>query len=197
MRKITILIVLFLVSCSSYYKPPVLDSESKSFSTTSKIPSNGVLMEEPFQKRYKNIVFVYNTTGDFNFDKYITNSFKNMNIFDAVFTQYEMEQLIFNKNLQDEITSITRVSELQELYNHIGDTLVMRINKLKVREHAYQVSFEVFDAKNGKLVLHIRNYAYLWTGIDEPLYYPMFNAILEWARGDKITTEQTPETFRN
>jgi hypothetical protein len=189
--------LLFIISCSTTVKPAKLDPKSGSFPTQSKIPSNGVLVEKPFLERYKNLIFVYNDIGDLNLDKFITQSFKNMNVFNTVLTQYEMEQLIYSKNLQDKIISITRLSGIQKAHNNIGDFLVVKVRKSRVGNYDYELDFQVFDAQNGDLVLHIRNHAFAWTGLDEPLFYPMFNAVLEWATGKKITTEQNPDIFRN
>jgi hypothetical protein len=200
-------LLLFLISCSTTLKPPVIDPTTSYFPTESKIPSNGVLVEEPFLERYKNLLFVYttpNTSGDFRIDQSITQSFLNMEVFKKVVTKYQMEQLVYDNNLQDEVQTMTDRLELHNLYNNIGDFLMVRIDVewFGDRDNKFwEMDFQVFDPKNGKLVLHIRNQESemgmlgLTTGIDEGLLYPMYNAFLEWARGEKITKETGSDPF--
>ena len=30
--------------------------------------------------------------------------------------------------------------------------------------------------------------AFNWAGLDDPLFFPLFNAFLEWTKGEKIRT---------
>jgi len=199
-----LLLILLLISCTSYLKPGVLDPTTSYFPTKSKIPSNGVLVEEPFQKRYKKLLFVYTTpttSSDVNIDVLITQSFKNMEVFDKVVTKYEMEQLIYDNNLQNEVITMTDRLELHNLYKQIGDFLMVRIDaelyKMNSSGH-YFIDFQVSDPKDGKLVLQIRNsFADLIIrSVDHGLLYPMYNAFLEWTRGEKITTGQGKGNFQ-
>lgn len=50
-------------------------------------------------------------------------------------------------------------------------------------------NLKAYDSENGKDVLVLENKAFNWAGLDKPLFYPLFNAFLEWVRGDRITTK--------
>ena len=60
--------------------------------------------------------------------------------------------------------------------------------------YEYTASLKVHDPETGQYVLVLENEATNWSGLDQPLFYPLFNAFLQWTRGEEILTA-SPRTI--
>ena len=85
---------------------------------------------------------------------------------------------------------ITGFIELKKLQKEIGDFLIVDLDDIRKASGswAHEGNLKVYDPENGKLLLHLYKKGVNWKGLDQPIFYPLFNGFLDWAQGKKIRT---------
>lgn len=189
LKLVLIPLILLLGACSTTLKPTAL-GETGYFDTNTKLASDGIKTEEPFKPEYKKMIYVKTDEKNEQFNTFYLETFKNMNEFESVLNKEEMEALVFNKGLASKVSSVSDKIGLHNLHKEIGSFLVVEPYAEWKGGYDYIANLKAYDPETGKDVLVIENEAFNWAGLDKPLFYPLFNAFLEWVRGEKIQTKQ-------
>jgi len=179
---------LLVTGCSTTLKSTNL-SEGGYFSTNAKIVYDGVKKKEEFKEKYKTLLYVKTDEKNKQFNSFYIETFKNMNVFEKVYDKELMENMVFEKKLTGSVFSISDKIGLHSLQKHIGPFLVVEPYVEWVKGYEFKAELKAYDPETGKDVLVIENKAFNWAGLDKPLFYPLFNAFLEWVRGEEITTK--------
>ena len=185
-----LLLVSLLCACSTTLKPTTLD-ETGYFGTSTKIRSDSIKTKESFRPEYKKMLYVKTDEKNEKFNTFYIETFKNMNEFEKVLCKDEMESLVFEKNLTDSVSSVSDKIGLHNLQKEIGPFLVVEPYAEFLGGYNYSANLKAYDPETGKDVLVIENKAFNWAGLDKPLFYPLFNAFLEWVRGENIQTRSS------
>lgn len=192
-----LLTAFFLTGCSTSLQPRTLDA-SGFFPTKSKLSANDVKINKPFLAKYKALAYVITgypvsavmLTGQPESPKYndfYIKSFENMGVFTNVLDVPGLERLVIQRNLTSQVPNVADLLTLNALEKHIGPFLIV-MPAIQFRGHfAFYARFKVIDAETGETVLLIENTATNWTGLDDPLFFPLFNAFLQWTRGELIS----------
>jgi hypothetical protein len=184
-------LLCFVCGCSSTLKPTVLNSTGY-FETDTVLYANSIDRIEPFKNQYTSLLYVKTDENNKRFNTFHLETFKNMNIFKEVRDKGEMENLVFEKGLANRVSNVSDKIGLHNLQKEIGPFLVVEPHTEWEGGYNYIASLKVFDPQSGKDVLVIKNKAFNWAGLDKPLFFPLFNAFLDWARGEKIAIKPTP-----
>ena len=186
-------IILGLWGCSTTLKATKLNDKGY-FPTSSKIAADGIKVEEPFNPKYRALLYVKTDEKSEEYNDFFIQSFKNMHIYDDVLGKEEIENLVFDRGLADTVTSVSDKIGLHNLYKHIGNFLVVEPTTFFKGGYDYSAELKTIDPETGKIVLLIENEAFNFAGLDKPLFYPLFNAFLEWSQGKPISTRVKTES---
>jgi hypothetical protein len=181
---------LLLGGCSTTLKPTAV-GETGYFDTNTKLIYDGIIIEKAFKPEYKKMIYVKTDEDNEKFKMFYLETFKNMNEFDSVFSKEELETLVFDRDLTGKVSSVSDKIGLHNLQKEIGSFLVVEPYADWKGGYDYIANLKVYDPETGKDVLVLENTAFNWAGLDKPLFYPLFNAFLEWSRGENIQTEPT------
>ena len=102
-----------------------------------------------------------------------------------------MEQMVFSKNLSDEVSSVSDRIGLHNLQKHIGNFLIIEPYVEWKGGYSFFSSLKAFDAHTGEIVLHLENTAFNWSGLDQPLFFPLLNGLVQWIENQPIPEEQS------
>jgi hypothetical protein len=184
-------IVLLASSCSSTLKAKKLD-DSGYFPTSTKITQEDIKVQEPFNAKFLPLLYVKTDEKHIKYNDFFLQSFKNMNVFETVLDKESVENLVIEKELTDKVTSVSDKIGLYHLQTHIGAFLVVEPYFVWEGGYNYSADLKAFDPENGEVVFHVTNQAFNWAGLDKPLFYPLFNAFLDWTQNRPISTSQKP-----
>lgn len=180
-------IVLMLGACATTLEPTPL-GKTGYFETDAKIVSDGVKLKEEFKPEYTRMIYVKTDNKNERFNTFYLESFENMGQFERVLAKEDIESLVFEKNLANKVLNVSDRVGLHNLRKRIGPFLVVEPNVEWLEGYLYRASIKAYDPKTGKEVLVLEHEAFNWAGLDQPLFYPLFNAFLQWARGEEIET---------
>ena len=178
-------IFLLILACSTTFKSSKL-GESGYFDTDTKIHRDDILVNESFSPEYKKMLYVKTDKENVQLNNFFMESFKNMNQFDTVFIKDDLEAFVVEKGLSDKIPDVSNKIVLHNLQKEIGTFLVVEPYYERISEYNYIGYLKAINPETGKEVIVLKNKAYNLTGLDKPLFYPLFNAFLDWVRGDDI-----------
>lgn len=184
---LSIVLSISIVGCSTTMKGTQLN-ESGRFPTNTKLRADGVKVVKPFNDKYESLLYVRtddSTTKQYK-DFFIT-SFSNMKVFDRVVQKSDLETLVIEKNLTDNVSNISDLVGLNQLQKKIGSFLVVVPYVERKGIYGFMASLEAVDPETGETVLLLEQEAFNWTGLDEPLFYPLLNGFLEWSKGRQIS----------
>lgn len=187
--KIIIMATLALAACSSTLQPAALNPATGYFPTRSKIIKGGAVVTAPFDAKYANILYVKTDSKSDKFNGFYVTTFKNMNKFNHVYTKNELEELVIQKGLSGKVQNVSDLIGLKNLSDAIGPVLVAEPIVEHLGGYNWSTTLKVIDAQDGKEVLSITNTAFNFSGLDDPLFYPVFNGFLSWVNGQPIETQ--------
>jgi hypothetical protein len=97
-----------------------------------------------------------------------------------------MQEYIIEKGLA-QIAPTSELASLHNLQKRIGAFLVGDFDLIRSDPRSVWYTFEVriYNPVDGEKVLHIRHAALNWSGLDEPVLYPVLNAVLDWINENK------------
>jgi len=186
---IGLVLCLALSACSSTLKPANLDIKTGSFQTQSKISKDGIQKETPFDDKYLSLLYVKTDGKNERFNDFFITTFKNMNRFKNVYDKSDLEKLVIQRGLTGRVQNVSDLIGLKNLSDEIGPLLVVEPTVEFLGAYTFTASFKVTNAQTGEDVLVVKNKAINWGGLDQPLFYPLFNAFLAWTNHQPIATE--------
>ena len=183
-----------LIYSPTYWEADELN-ENGLFEINEILIKNGVIYEEPFMPIYHNLIYVKNVEIEGRiinyhdkFNSFLFDSFKNMNVFDDVLNQEQLESLVLKRGLAEKVSNLCDREGLYRLSRVIGPFLVVEtsIETVAKRDGTMpsKIQFKVFNASTGEDVLILQNRTKRFT--EDSLFFPAFNAFLQWVRGEEI-----------
>lgn len=173
---------LALSGCSSTLKVANLNSAGK-FDSNAHVKAEDIKIIAPFDKaKYGGLVVVLPFTENNQINDFYFQSIKNSGKFGTVLDKAGVERLVIDKNITD-VTDATSILSLRKLSNTIGPFLVVKPYFEYKGGYNFQASIEAVDATTGSTVFRAQKGAFNWGGLDKPLFYPLFNAFVDWVDG--------------
>lgn len=182
---IAVFSIFLLTACGSTLKI-TKPQENGYYQTKTKVPAESILVSETVNlSKYKPIYFAkVDHENDKKYLDFYKSSIENVNYFDKVLVQSDMEQLILSNGLADKVTSVSDTIGLYHAQKHLGDFLVGELNTEHKGGYNYEANLKVLDPSNGKILFHVHHKAVNWDGLDQPLFLPMFNAFIDWVKAN-------------
>jgi hypothetical protein len=179
---------IFVGGCSTTFKVANLDSQTGRFLTRTKLGPESYLVRKNINARaFKQLLYIrgIDTRGEDKVSNFFIQSFANIGFFESVKDKVEMEKFIIAKGLADSTPNVSDLIGLNRLEKRIGKFLVA--DCLLKWEMGNWFTFQVifFNPEDGQEVLHISHRAYNLAGLDDPLFYPVFNAVKDWIDENK------------
>lgn len=191
MRGIVLTLVLasaILSGCSSTLKTRDIDATGR-FPTDTVLADGGVKAAKPFQAKYKALAYI-KTDGNKNteYNDFFVKTFTKTGAFSKTATKGDLETLVIEWKLADKVGNISDLIGLNQLQKQIGPFLVVEPHVEWRGGYNFYANLKAIDPETGETVLHIEQTAFNWSGLDDPLFFPLFNAFLQWTKGEKIAT---------
>lgn len=185
---ITVL-VLLLSGCASNGVVRKLEANG-TFAATSKVAAEDIRVAKPFKPKYGEVAYLLiNSEGSDVNNKFLASVIKSSGVFRKTMEVPEMERMIVEKRLADKVGSAIDLVSLNKLQKEIGFFLVVDPSMEWKGGYNFTGSIKVQDPETGDTVLHLQRNAFNWAGLDDPLTYPLVNALIQWSRGEQISTE--------
>ncbi|MCF8207481.1 MAG: hypothetical protein K9J82_20525 [Methylotenera sp.] len=178
-----------LSGCSSTLKSRDIDAATGRFPTDTLLATDGVKTEKPFQAKYRELAYI-KTDGNKNaeYNSFLTANFSKTKAFTKIVKKDELESLIIERKLTDKVSNISDLIGLNQLQKQIGPFLIIEPYVEWKGGYNFFGSIKAIDPETGETVFLVEQTAFNWAGLDDPLFFPLFNAFLEWTKGEKIRT---------
>jgi hypothetical protein len=182
-----------LAGCSSTLKPAAVNTEGR-FDTSSTVDASGQTIAGPFiPERHGKMAVVFTFTENNTVNDFFYQSIKNSKKFENVYNQSELEKYIIKHNIEG-VTDTGSLLSMNKLAKIIGPFLVIKPYIEWKGGYDYIATLEVIDAETTETVLKVEKKAFNWAGLDKPLFYPLFNALIDWTEGRAPPPAPEPRT---
>ncbi len=191
------LFVLILFSgvicgCSTTLKPRPLDAGGR-FPTSYQLDAGGVKVAKPFPEKARDLAFVHSEAPEATaYAKFWVESIRHLRAFTNVVLKPELEALVIDKKLTSKVSGVSDLIGLHQLAEQIGPFLVVEPILIFRGGYNFTATLKAIDAASGETVLMLEQKAFNWSGLDDPLFYPLLNAFGQWTRGETISTGSKP-----
>jgi len=189
---LVVLIILAVFSSCSTTLKATRPNESGYFPTSTKITQDDIHAQKPFLEKYCTMLYVMTDEKNDKYNDFFVTSFVNMNMFEEVLDKEGLEKLVIEKGLTDRVTNVSDKIGLHHLQSHMGVFLVVEPYSIWEGGYNYSAELKAFDPETGETVFHVTNEAINWAGLDKPLFYPLFNAFIDWTHNRPIDTMDKP-----
>jgi hypothetical protein len=180
-------VALLATGCSTTFRAAPLNPEGR-FPTTTKLSVDAVKTNEPFEEKFRPLAYVkFDQQTNSQYQDFVIASLRNTKAFTRVVTKAELESMVIEKALTDKVSNVSDLIGLNHLQKEIGPFLVVEINLEWKGGYDFLGTLKSIDPSNGKTMLLLEQQAFNFSGLDGPLFYPLFNGFLEWTQGKPIT----------
>lgn len=189
LRMVALLPLFLLAACSSTLKTKPLDARTGYFPTQTKLDAEGIKTQKPFSDTYKNLVYIkIDDSKSKQYTAFFVESFKNMKSFGKVDEKADLESIVITQHLSDKVATVSDLVGLNKLQASIGPFLIVEPYVEWKGGYSFMAQLKATDPSTGETVLLLEQTAFNWAGLDEPLFYPLLNAFMQWTRGERIAT---------
>lgn len=190
LRLIGLATLVFLISgCSTTLTTREVDASGK-FPSQFKLDADGIKTIKPYVEKYKTLAYIKTDESKAKqYNEFFVESFKNMKVFNKVVQKTDLESLVVERKLTDKVSNISDLIGLINLQKQIGPFLVVEPYVEWKGGYNFFAHLKVIDPESGETVLLLEQNAFNWAGLDDPLFFPLLNAFLQWTKGETITTE--------
>ncbi len=183
LNAIGIVLVLIITGCGTSLRVIKVNPETKLFPTMIKVDQDDIIVREMIDlNKYTSLLLVRVNTKYSLYQDFFQQSVKNLTIFDTVFNKVQFEQALIEKGLTGEVVNISDLIGLHRASKYYGKFLIADLQTNIIGRHYYLGETKVLNPENGKIIFHVKKKAFNWDGLDQPLYYPMFNELAMWVR---------------
>ena len=175
-------LALTISACTSTMKATPLTGAGR-FDTTSRVDAANITTKAPFDKgKYGKLAYVKSLGDNKTINQFFLQSVTNSHVFETVMGKDELEQMVIKRNIDSAGTPDSLIG-LHKLAEAIGPFLILEPYVEWKGGYNYEASIKAIDPATGDTVFQAKKKAFNWAGLDAPLFYPLFNAFLEWAQG--------------
>lgn len=178
------MIILF-IRCSSTFKVKQVDvANNHKYPTEKTLTSKEILVREnlPQLNEYKQFLYIKNEDEFDKYKNYLKGTLQNIGFFDAIYYKQDLERIVIQKGLTDKVSSISDNIGLLNLQKEIGKFLVLHTSVIYKGGYSYEFNFELIDPTKANTIYKVRNQAFNWSGLDRPLFHPVFNDYAMWIK---------------
>ena len=143
-------------------------------------------VQSPFLSSYTKLLYVMTDSKIDSYNDFFIKTFADMGTFSAVDNKSNLEALVIQRNLTDKVSNVSDLVGLNRLSKEIGPFAIVEPSVIFLGGFQFKASLKVTDASTGQVVFKVTNTATNWAGLDKPLFYPLFNAFLDWTKGRPI-----------
>ncbi len=191
-RAAAIAALALLAGCSSTLKSVPLNATTGRYETGSLVKAEDVEIKAPFDRaKYGKFAYVKTLGQVQTLNGFFLESVRNTKLFVTVANKDEVERLVI-QNKYDGVGDPDSLIALHKLAEAMGPFLVIEPYVEWKGGYDYIASIKVVDPTTTETVFSVKKKAFNWAGLDKPLFYPLFNAMLDWAEGKKVQTEAPP-----
>lgn len=176
---------LIITGCGTTLKATQPEADGY-YKTDKKLEENNILVAKNVQlTKYEEMFYAQVDENNEQFQDFFKSSIENAKLFDRIVIKSDMEQIVLNKGLADKITSVSDLIGLHHAQKNLGDFLVGNLSTKWEGGYDFTAELKVIDPSDGEVVFHATNKAFNWDGLDKPLFFPLFNAFIEWANNNR------------
>lgn len=179
-----LLVGMPLAGCATTMATPATNSGGR-FQTTVRLTSAQVLVTAPFDRAKTPVVYVRASTGAPALDRFFVESVKATGQFETVLDSQQLQERViaWSKETGNSASFVDSNAGLYEFSKRFGPLLVVEPSVEWIGGYDYESGLRAFDTTTGQTVFLARNKAFNWAGLDQPLFYPLFNAFIDWTQG--------------
>jgi hypothetical protein len=182
---LSITVLMFaLGSCSPTMKVKNIDKGSDQLPTDTNLKNQEILVRKNIRlSDYKQFLFVRTgspgqTMG--RYDHYVLGTLKNIGFFDHVYSETDMQKLIIQKGIVDQVNGSLDNIGMYNLQKEIGKFLIAQTFCEQVSKYTFEYHLEIIDPSSGETIYYIKHKGTNWSGLDRPLFNPVFNDFIVW-----------------
>lgn len=184
-------------ACSSTLTATNLNDQGR-FDANTQVDPEDVQITKPFKSEWGKMVVVADFTESNGMNDFNYQMIQNLGKFETVYDKDKLEQYVLSNRI-DGVTDTTSILSLNKLAEREGPFLLIRPYAEHRGGYDFSGALEAVDVQTGDAVFRVDKGAFNWAGLDKPLFYPIYNALMDWVEGktepnsQKIIRPDSPE----
>lgn len=175
-----------LAGCTSTLRPAQLGADGR-FATGSAVDPRKITINGPFvAAEHARMAVVLDFTENNQIKDFYFQSISNSGVFQQTFSETTLERYLLENNVEN-VTDTSSLLSLRNLARARGNFLIIKPYIEAGMGYQVSSSLEVYDAASGTMLFRAEKQVTNWAGLDGPLFYPLFNSLIEWTRGEAVS----------
>lgn len=171
-----------LSACATTLKTTELNPQGR-YTTQTMLDASKVTVTKPFDAaRHGGRALVADYKDDKTFGDFLVASVRNTKKFGTVYTEGELEKYVITSGVEG-VTDTSSLLSLNKLAKATGPLLLIKPYVEWKGGYNFSASIEAIDTETTETVFSAKQDAFNWSGLDQPLFYPLFNSLIDWTEG--------------
>lgn len=147
-------------------------------------------------KSYKKLIYIRPNSQNFmndqseKIDAFVKEMIESLHFFDQVADQTEFGRILAKTGIAYKVTNISDLIGLYQVQKLFGNYLTAEFDFALTAPHLdgtnCVANLKIIDPSTMNVVLHVQNRAFVVSGFDQPLFYPVFNSLIDWIQKNSI-----------
>jgi hypothetical protein len=191
MTRILALVVAcaLLAGCATTFKSAAPDAAGH-FPTTTKLTPKEVVTVTPFDPAFAKMLYVKTDTKSEKYNTFFVDSLKQATRYDKVVDKDQLQSMIIQMNIGDRVQNVSDLVGLNNLSKEIGPFLLIEPYAEWKGGYNFAGELKATDPRTGQVVFYVKKTAFNWSGLDQPLFFPLLNAFVDWSNGRQPETAE-------
>lgn len=177
---------IVLSGCGSTLQVDSPEAETQRFATDTVVDKESIIVVETLDLSDRLDFLIVRTDGDdvAEYAYFFKDSIIALNQFQNVYLTDDFELKIIkdgNSETIGEVSGPIGQTRAAEVY---GPFMTATFLTERDGTYSYTATLTVRDAVDGRMLFQVRHSAFNWSGLDQPLFYPVLNAFADWVEAN-------------
>lgn len=175
-------ISIVLSGCGTNMKAIHPDPTAGLYPTGTKVSPTAIKIKEHIPvKEYVKLLYIRQSVcPGKGCTEFVKQSLVNLQIFQAVKDKYDIQREIVQEGLSNSTLDVSDEMLTGWLRHKVGNFLIADYSVRWAGEYDWIFDVRCTTSDGNETVLQIFHKGFNFSGLDQPLFYPVFNAIKEW-----------------
>jgi hypothetical protein len=173
---------IVLAACNATFQVKAPDAETQRFATDTVVEQESIIVAETIDLSDRREFLIVRTDGDdvAEYSQFFKESIIALDRFQNVYLTDDFELKIIKDGHAETIGEVTGPIGQTRAAEIYGPFMTATFLTERDGTYSYTTTLIVRDAVDGRTLYQVRHSAFNWSGLDQPLFYPVFNAFADW-----------------
>jgi hypothetical protein len=183
---VLVMLAVIMSGCATTLKPTAADPKTGRLPTTGRLRPDQIKVSKAISvQKFKNLAYLRTDGNSRKYNSFLMQSIQNLGFFSRIALKEDMESILLQSGKASQVSNISDLIGLSQAQRAYGDFLVIDFSTQFEGGFNFSAFLKAIDPKDGSVLFEAENKAFNWSGLDQPLFFPLLNAFQDWIENNR------------